>query len=1139
VLKRRRLRGALTATAVALAVPMVYGVPAAVQAATPGARATSAASKSPDRTVTLITGDRITVSGSDPSHASIQRGPGREKMVFFTEHVGTDVHVIPVDAIGLLRAGKLDPQLFDITQLLRFGYDDSRPDLPLIVQATSTAAAAPVRSAMSAAGGTGLRSLPNVSDVAVHEQKAQAGRFWSALTAGADARTADKAAGAATTLPTGEAKVWLDGLLQPTVDVNVSQIGAPTAWQAGYTGDGVTVAVLDSGIDDTHPDLVGKVVAKANFTDGTEDDRDLVGHGTHVASTIAGSGAASDGQYRGVAPGVSLISGKVCYLKGCPESWVLAGMQWAAAQEHAKIVNLSLGEPDTPGIDPLEEAVNTLTAQYGTLFVVAAGNDGTGGQISTPASADDALAVGAVDSADEPADFSSRGPRVGDDALKPDITAPGVNITAARGKDAVGLAGDPSDPYVTMSGTSMATPHVAGSAAILAQENPDWGPDQLKAALMGAAKPSAGTSVLAQGAGRVDVGRAIGQTVTSQPPSVSFGEQLWPHDDDAVLTKTVTYRNSAASDVTLNLAVTAVGPDGQPSPADMFTLDKQTVTVPAGGQATVTLTADTRQGGPDGQIGGRITATAGDLTVQTPFSVHKEVESYNLTLNFVDRSGQPDTDWLGALSGVDNNEQAPLSGPQSTVTMRLPRGSYNVTAFLPNGGDDPNGTFLVDPVAQLTSDQTVAMDARLAKPVDVSVPEPSAVLVNADIGYSLNANRPDGTALGGDVGSTDLQDTYTAQIGDQHSVAGLASLVYGAWDRGNADGSTTGSPYMYNLAYWNDGRMWTGLVRHPSNKDLATVHIKQAQTMPGSVGQSTVSFQPPPGVTWGVIFSSPGISGPLPLTGTAYYNGDPGAEFTTSMSEQLPDDPTNVLGQWQTATVSYQNGHTYQQQWNKGVFGPGFPAPPDPALWISREGNSLNVVPSLFDDGAGHDGYTESEQDDTVTLSRNGTVIGTSEGVESGEFTMPADPGQYQLEIKAERGAPFTLSTTVDTVWKFNSAQTDPSTWVRQPLSAITFAPFLDDRNAAPAGVPYTVPITVTPQPGSAAGALKNLTVEVSYDDGVTWHGATVAPTESGGLALLHHPADADYVSLKATATDTAGGSVTQTIIRAYRLAKR
>jgi len=329
-------------------------------------------------------------------------------------------------------------------------------------------------------------------------------------------------------------------------------------------------------------------------------------------------------------------------------------MEWAAAEHGAKVVNISLGGFDTPELDPVEQAVNTLTEQTGALFVVAAGNDGPlPGTVSSPGSADAALTVGAVDDNDELAFFSSRGPRVGDGAIKPDITAPGVEIVAAR---ATGTKlGEPvGDSYVRLSGTSMATPHVVGAAAILAQQHPDWTAPRLKAALMGSATPTAGATVYEQGAGRVDLARAITQTVVSEPPSLSFGLQLWPHHDDAPVTRTLTYHNLGTTPVTLALAASFTGPDGAPAPAGSLTLSRASLTVPGNGTADASVTISTRHDGPDGAYTGRITATAGTTVVTTPVAVEKEVESYTLTLRHLDRDGAATPLYSALLFGLDS-----------------------------------------------------------------------------------------------------------------------------------------------------------------------------------------------------------------------------------------------------------------------------------------------------------------------------------------------------------------------------------------------------------------------------------------------------------------------------------------------------
>ncbi|HWM86927.1 MAG TPA: S8 family serine peptidase, partial [Kofleriaceae bacterium] len=465
----------------------------------------SAAAGAP-RAVTLLTGHRVIVHG-DGRHTIDPPSGGGMTGVRSYLHRGR-LHVVPDAAAPLLAAGRLDRRLFDVTGLLELEYDDAhRADLPLIVKYAAgggTRSAAPT--ALAAAGARITRQLASIGGAAVRARKSRSSAAWSAI-AGSNRST----------LAAGIEKIWLDGVRQTMLDRSAPQIGAPAAWEAGYTGLGVTVAVLDTGIDMAHPDFAGRIADAMSFLEETTDPSDDVGHGTHVASILAGSGAASGGQYRGIAPDAELLVGKVCDLFQCPESSILAGMEWAA-QSGAQVVNLSLGGEDTPGVDPLEEAIDTLTALHGTLFVASAGNFGFGCggtdflQVSSPSTADSALSVGGVDADDLVADFSCRGPRVGDAGIKPDITAPGVAIVAARAPGTPDGDFEPvDDNYAVLSGTSMAAPHVSGAAALLAQQHPDWLADRLKATLMVSALPSPDVDVFAQGSGRVDLARAIVQ----------------------------------------------------------------------------------------------------------------------------------------------------------------------------------------------------------------------------------------------------------------------------------------------------------------------------------------------------------------------------------------------------------------------------------------------------------------------------------------------------------------------------------------------------------------------------------------------------------------------------------------------------
>ncbi|MBT8225509.1 MAG: S8 family serine peptidase, partial [Dactylosporangium sp.] len=928
------------------------------------------------------------------------------------------------------------------------------------------------------------------------------------------------------------------------LDSSTAQIGVPAAGQAGYTGTGVTVAVLDSGIDAGHPDLAGRVAAQRNFTEGAEDDLDYKGHGTHVASIIAGSGAASDGTYQGVAPGARLLDGKVCDLVDCQESWILAGMQWAAGEQHANVVNLSLGDTDTPEIDVVEQAVETLTDTYGTLFVVSSGNsgsgdDGRGYTVATPGSADAALTVGAVDDAEALAGFSSRGPRIGDDGIKPDLTAPGVDITAARSGDFSNVkdGGDATGQYLTASGTSMAAPHVAGAAAILAQIHPDWTPQQLKATLMASAKPNPAIGVYGQGAGRVDVSRAIDQTVTADPPSLSFGRQLWPHADDPVRTETVVYRNTGKTEVDLALAVEAVDAEGNSAAPGMFTLSAPTLTVPAEGQAEVTVTADTRVSSPDGIVSGHLvaTSTAGDSqSVSAPLAVNKEVESYDITINQIGRDGEPAAIQLLYLYGSDTSYQRLREpGGDGTVTIRLPRNRYVLQAILNEGeGAGQTTSVLLHPRLEATSTQTITMDARLGQPISVTVPDPSVTLAELTVDCTWNLDNY-GVGLGVSAfGAAGFENLYTAQIGDTGTVPDLTSAVSGSWLRPSADGQWTDSPVAYRLAWAKPGQFVTGFQREVATKDLATVRADYAAGATGGAAEAVV-FPSVPGLNT----SSRGYAIPLPFSRTEYYNADPGVRWDMWLREFIPPNAYARVSSL-TGTAVYQAGQEYRETWNASVFGPVLPGqdqdPTTPDGQVFRTGNTIYANVPLFGDGDGHPGYSRDVQG-TTTLYRNGTKVDEIPLAGWGAFEVPAEKGTYRLEVKAESGVPFTLSTGVEAAWTFRSGEVSADAFISLPVWAVRFAPELRPDNSAPAGGMLAIPVQITAQSGATVGRIERVDIEVSYDDGVTWQKTRVLGPPSNRSIMVRHPDGDGFVSLRARATDSGGSTIEQTIIHAYR----
>lgn len=1032
------------------------------------------------RTVTLISGDRVTVTGE--RGAVIEAGEGRKEVTFITDESGGRLRVVPSDAMRLVKAGRLDSRLFDVTTLLEYGYDDRRKDLPLIV----TGAAQP-RTLAGASAGTALAA---VGGFAVREERANASRFWKDLTGGQE----KAAAGGAGLLRDGKVKVWLDGLREVSLDTSVPQIGAPTAWARGFTGEGVKVAVLDTGIDATHPDLVGKVSSRKDFTDES-DERDLVGHGTHVASIIAGSGAASGGRYRGVAAGVTLLDGRVCASNFCSDSAILAGMQWAAEQG-ARVVNMSLGGLDTPEEDPLEQAVEALSDQYGTLFVVAAGNEGRERGVSTPATADAALAVGAVDKSDKLAAFSNTGPRLGDGGLKPDITAPGVDITAARGKDSSGTGS-----YVAKSGTSMATPHVTGTAALLAGQYPEWKGDLLKGALMASAEPHPGIGVFAQGAGRVNADRATAQAVTAQPPGLGFGMQAWPHDDDQPVAKKLVYRNPLTTPVTLALQVRA---------SAVFTVSPTTLTVPAGGQAEATVVADTRADVPDGLLDGYVVATGpGGVSVSTPVGVEKEAESYDLTVRHTNRAGAPTGDFEMSIRRLDA-EQPPIVvfGGQSDFTTRLPKGRWQVDTVVL---DDAGITLLVQPELVLDRAWTVEADARLGRPLEVKPPRADATPVLAQVVYQRQA--ADGPLSRGWVGRG-FDRKFTAQLGPDRDYDGLLTQVAGHWTAGTD---------TYRAAWFQPGRVVTGFKRSVDPKDLATVRRDYAGHLPDAQAEVASQAWPRDGSIPSYLAAT---SFTTPSVQTEHVNTDGGVRWQHLLWEYGTGGRVN---QFESGFTHYRAGRVTTERWNRGVFGPSLPAGDQLGDSVSRTGDVISAELWMFGDGRGSLGYSSRATEHTA-LYRNGVLAGEAPSL-TADFSVPAGRAEYRLVAEAERGTPATLSTRVSTSWTFRSDSTDALT--RLPVSVVSFAPELDARNTAPAGRSFTVPVSVHSLPGSAAGRSRDLSVEVSYDDGATWAKAEVRHSE----VVLRHPNGDGFVSLRAKSTDMSGNAVEQTVIRAYRIA--
>ncbi|MEH1125013.1 S8 family serine peptidase [Micromonospora sp. CPCC 206061] len=1057
----------------------------------------------PDDTVTLVTGD--VVRTRDGKVVAVEAGKGRARIGFAAERRAGHQYVYPSDVLGLLAAGRLDRRLFDVTGLLAVGYRDK---MPLLVQHSGGAKRSSVRQ-LADKRATVTAEVPVVDAFAVKAAAKETGALWTDLRSGLDQGAVRS--------------VLLDGVRKVLLDQSAAQIGAPAAWQSGYTGRGVVVGVLDTGVDASHPDLAGRIRASENFTESPEAG-DVIGHGTHVASTMAGSGAASGGRYKGIAPEATILAGKVCEDRSCSESAMIAGMQWAAEQG-ASVVNVSIGGQDSPGVDIVEDAVNRLSAQYGTLFVIAAGNSGPD-MVESPSTADAALSVAAVDRRDAIADFSGGGPRLGDAALKPEIAAPGTDIVAARSSL---VPAEDSEHYMARSGTSMATPHVAGAAALLAQKHPQWSGLEVKAALMSTSRWLDGVALDRQGAGRVDLGAAINASVVVDHGSLNLGRPKWPHEDDAPMAKVLTYRNTGTSPASVAVTGELTGPGGTAAPAGMLTVSPSTVTIPAGGTATVTVTMDTSVAAPDGRYNGQITATVGENWVRTQVSVLREPESYDLTVRVIDRHGAAATSYNSAVTSWTGEQVTYQMTPQG-YTTRVPAGDYSVGAVIATDPDSENETIslLARPHLRLKADTTVVLDARTAGAVDITVPEPGAAPVMSLASYTTTGG--DGLDYYFFYEGTDR--LFLGQAGPAARSSAFKSFVATHWARSDGNGSYWDTPYMYNVGIGTNGGIPTGLTRHLRPRDLAVVH-QSVHGLPNTAGGM--------GSRVDNAFFSASTRMRLPARRTDYFAGT-NVIWSSEMVDIGPvDDPTTVAFAIQSGLV-YRPGHSYQQTWNTAVFGPAFysrSAGETSTVGVTRTaddefnayfGMLVDPVPGRF----GIAGKIQAKRSQTA-LYRNGELVANSGVAGILSATLPRDDSAYRLEAEVDRTGLFPISTKVSGSWSFRSAHSaDPVTPL--PLMTVHYAPALDGAYSAPAGRKFTIPARVSHQAGSRASTVTGLTVEVSYDDGATWSPAAVSGRGANWKASVTHPAGAEHVSLRTVAKDKAGNEVELTTLRAYLL---
>lgn len=511
------------------------------------------------------------------------------------------------------------------------------------------------------------------------------------------------------------AAVYPDHKVTANLAESVPLTEAPQLWAMrdalGFplTGRGVTVAILDTGIDYTHPDLGGcigagcKVAGGHNFIEWEDptNPMDIHGHGTHVAGIVAAKGVLT-----GMAPDVSLYAYKVLTDNGWGNnSSIIAALEKAVdpdgdplTDDQIDIVNMSLGGPGAPD-SPLSEAANNAT-QAGVLVVVAAGNSGSNySTIDSPGNAELALTVGASDNYGAIANFSSRGPIVGKQYVKPEIVAPGVDINSTK----------PGGSYVRLSGTSMATPHVAGGAALLKQRFPELSASEIKTLLINNTS-DLGQNVFTQGAGLMKLLAAANAKVLIQPRllnagSVNLTEASWTPQ------LPVSVKNISASPVTVSLRA----PETYPAGASAAVTPAEPRTLAAGQEQSFSLQL---------VVDPQALPYADNSTLHHEITAKLEVNSQPVTLPLVfAKSARLNLDFVGApwVLHIFNDSGSyfafdsfsDCSAPPTNYGVEVKPGTYNLQVAFYNSDCSITAMVFKENI-EVTGDTRVAVDINSA-----------------------------------------------------------------------------------------------------------------------------------------------------------------------------------------------------------------------------------------------------------------------------------------------------------------------------------------------------------------------------------------------------------------------------------------
>ena len=798
----------------------------------------------------------------------------------------------------------------------------------------------------------------------------------------------------------GVVRVSPDVRVRAFLRESVPLIRADRVWTSlGATGRNVKVAIVDTGVNYAHPDLGGclgpgcKVIGGYDFVRGDANPADDHGHGTHVAGIVAANGA-----LKGVAPDARLLAYKVLDAGGTGwASDIIAGIEQAVL-DGAHVINLSLGGPGDPD-DPMSRAVDTA-ARAGIVVCVAAGNRGRYDGLISPGVARRALTVGAADKHDLVQAFSSRGPATATWQIKPNVMAPGAGIVSTVPSGGCVMC-DPTG-YVAASGTSMATPHVAGAAALLRSRFPAWTSDQVKAALAQPARPL-GHDVFTQGSGRVDAYAAATIPVSASVSDLSFGI-----DDPALATfsRTIAVRftNWSTVEQPVDLTVTS----RVPLPAGLrLTVIPRAFTLAPGASRTVSAAVAIDNARVPNvhyephAYEGVIVADAGGRRLRYPFAVLKTPV---LAFAFDEA---PEVIWLhnpwSFFKGIlfpGRSRQILL--PADTYAAHVMYGDFRTTVVRENV-----------PVHSTTRLDVAKAEANLKVSIEPVKPggeplDPEQTLLHTGFTY------PNGYKLHSyfGVGQTRADFAYSPLSAGHRFEAELAEV-----------GAEYGRPSFLFRGYFRDGLSESVVFRNAPS-DLRKVVLEHA-TDPG-VGAAWIRTWLG-GPQWAVYHCNGRLPGlPTPLREEIYFVPRPYVDVEDGYVRKnvyRTDPDCFVTGDglmYSSAFFGERSTRAVELRLEDAPFGAGsrrLPLGIGPYRWFGKFSNDptairlsaargtwLRLFLGQLGDLRPHDPLPyRLYRDGTLVRSDSFAGVGSFDGPGPGTVSVPVTPGRYRLRIPFDR----------------------------------------------------------------------------------------------------------------------------------------